>query len=226
MEKVAKAPPLPKPTDRMMEALSTLAALLDRTINEVKILDADFQKRITRAIQEKEESRKAEEAQNLESVRQELREELTTRFQTELQAALDTLGADFQNERDRMRSEFDGERERLVKELQQAEDSAAELQAERSRLNAELKRVTDDSAAEIERMRVSADDALADAVAAMTPAPSAPQDELTRAQAKLDAVIAVIEDPATELSVVIRKNVEKLELEAYLKGLRYAINGE
>jgi len=39
-------------------------------------------------------------------------------------------------------------------------------------------------------------------------------------------VNSIIEDPNTELSVVIRKNVEKLELEAYLKGLRYTADGK
>ena len=31
-----------------------------------------------------------------------------------------------------------------------------------------------------------------------------------------------IEDPATDLSTVIRKNVERAELNAYLKGIQYS----
>jgi len=223
MEKVAKAP-LPKPTDRMMEALSTLAALLDRTIAEVKTLDGDFQKRIATAVQEKEETLRTESGESVDSARNAVREELTTRFHAQLQTGLGTLKADFQAERERMRSEFDAERDRLGKELQQAGDTAAELQSERSRLNAELKRVKDDAAGEIDRIRANADAAIAEA-AAIKKVPVPSNDELARAQTRLDAVIKVIEDPATELSVVIRKNVEKLELEAYLRGLRYAVNG-
>jgi hypothetical protein len=49
---------------------------------------------------------------------------------------------------------------------------------------------------------------------------------VARVQARLAEVTAIIDDPATELSVVIRKNVEKLELEAYLKGLRYKAEGK
>ena len=35
----------------------------------------------------------------------------------------------------------------------------------------------------------------------------------------------LIEDPAAELSVVIRKNVERADMESYLKGIRYVLNG-
>jgi hypothetical protein len=34
-----------------------------------------------------------------------------------------------------------------------------------------------------------------------------------------------MEDSSTDLSTVIRKNVEKAELESYLRGIRFALNG-
>ena len=43
METASKTQREARGTDRVFEALSTLAALLDRTIHEVKDLDSDFQ---------------------------------------------------------------------------------------------------------------------------------------------------------------------------------------
>jgi hypothetical protein len=212
----------------MMEALATLAALLDRTINEVKALEVDFQKRITDAVQKKEEAIRAEGLERLEAVRRELQEELKGRFEAEMQSALDSLRSEFQAERDRWSSESGVERDRLHKELHHASNSASELQVERTKLTAELQRLKEESALEIGKLRASAEAATAAAAAAAKappPTPS-PKEELARVQAKLAEVTSIIDDPATELSVVIRKNVEKLELEAYLKGLRYTADGK
>ena len=226
MESAAKPAPTAKPTDRMMEALATLAALLDRTILEVKALDGDFQKRIVDAVQKKEEALRSETTQQIEVVRREVQEEVARRFQTEMQSAMETLRSDFQAERDRWASESGVERDRLQKELQHAGNIASELQVERAKLLAELERVKEESALEIGKLRAAGEAAsAAAAAAAKVPAPS-PKEEIARAQTKLAEVTKLIDDPATELSVVIRKNVEKLELEAYLKGLRYTPAGK
>jgi hypothetical protein len=227
METAAKSQPTAKPTDRMMEALATLAALLDRTINEVKALDIDFQKRIAEAVQKKEEAIRAETSERIEAVKREVQDDLTGRFQAEMQSALDSLRSEFQGERDRWSSESGVERDRLHKELQHAGNTASELQVERTKLTAELQRVKEESAQEISKFRAAAEAAKAAAVAAAqaSPVPSS-KDEVARVQARLKEVTTIIDDPATELSVVIRKNVEKLELEAYLKGLRYTADGK
>jgi chromosome segregation ATPase len=47
--------------------------------------------------------------------------------------------------------------------------------------------------------------------------------EVSRVEAQLNEIIAVIDNPNTELSTVIRKNVEKAELDAYLKGIMFAV---
>ena len=228
MEASPRKQPAPRPTDRMMEALATLAALLDRTINEVKVLDADLQKRINDAVQKKEESIRAETGLQLDAQRREVHNELTRRFEIELHSALESLRADFQSERDRWSNEsgvererLNVERERLNKELQLAGNTASELQVERSKLTAELQRVREESAAEISRLRAAAEKAVAAASAASRVHPPVATDEIAQVQSRLAEVVAIIDDPMTELSVVIRKNVEKLELEAYLKGLKY-----
>ncbi len=48
------------------------------------------------------------------------------------------------------------------------------------------------------------------------------EQEVARVQAVLAEVIKLIDDPASALSTVMRKNAEKTELESYLKGIRFA----
>ena len=45
--------------------------------------------------------------------------------------------------------------------------------------------------------------------------------EVSRVEALIQSISKIVDDPETELSVVIRKNVERAELESYLKGLRF-----
>src|SRR5262245_6924174 len=47
--------------------------------------------------------------------------------------------------------------------------------------------------------------------------------EVARVENQLNEIIAVIDNPNTELSTVIRKNVEKAELDAYLKGILFTL---
>jgi hypothetical protein len=217
METVTKAPQAARPADKVLEALATLAGLLDRTINEVKNLDKDFQTRLMQAVHDTESSLQAQTAEHVERARQEVQDQLNTKFQGEMQSALDGL-----------KSEFELERERFNKEILHAVEAASQLEAERSGLIAEVQRVKDDSAAEIEKAREEARAAAAKAPgpAAVAAAPPASlQEEMARFEARLQEILKIIDDPATELSTVIRKNVEKSEVEAYLKGMRFAING-
>ena len=226
MDSVTKPQQVPRSTDRVMEALATLAALLDRTINEVKNLDGAFQSRLMEAVSKTEESLQAQTAEYVELTREEVHQELSRRFQSELQTALDTLRADFQTERERLSSEFNAERERLNKELRFAADASSELKVERSKLVAEVQRLKQSASSELERVRTEAEASIASATSAAVSSGSAhllPQEEIAQIERKLAEVVHVIDNPATELSVVIRKNVEKLELEAYLRGLRYAV---
>ncbi len=52
---------------------------------------------------------------------------------------------------------------------------------------------------------------------------SAIADEVARIEEMILKIGALIDDPATELSMVIRKNVEKAELDAYLKGILFSL---
>lgn len=217
METVMKPVQGVRSAEKVLEALATLAALLDRTINEVKNIDGDFQTRLMQAVHDTEASLQAQTAEHVERARHEVEEQLNSRFQTDIQTALDNL-----------KGEFEIERERLGKELKHAVDAAAQLESERSGLIAEVQRVKDESQAQLQKALEEAAAAAAmapvAAPATATPSPSL-QDEMTKVEAKVQEILKIIDDPSTELSTVIRKNVEKSELEAYLRGMRFALNG-
>ena len=196
METATKLPQVARPADKVLEALATLAALLDRTINEVKNLDGDFQTRLMQAVHDTESSLQAQTAEHVERARQEVQEQLNTKFQGDLQSALDGL-----------KSEFEIERERYDKE--------------RSGLIAEMQRVKEESATEIEMARAEAKASASSVTISMSL-----EEEMAHAEARLEDILKIIDDPATELSTVIRKNVEKSEVEAYLRGMRFAIKGK
>jgi hypothetical protein len=48
--------------------------------------------------------------------------------------------------------------------------------------------------------------------------------EVIRVEGLIQEISKIVEDHETELSVVIRKNVERAELESYLRGLRFKIS--
>jgi hypothetical protein len=203
-----------RPTDRVVQALGTLAALLDRTINEVKSLDSDFQQRLLQAVHETEVSLQSQAAHHLETAVAETRSKLETQLKNKLKE---------------MVAEWDAERSRLNSEVDRLTQAAAEWEMERTRLTAELEKLARVQAA----TQKEAEKAFAAARAAtVSNKPgSANTDheviikEIERVGGLVEQVSALIDDPATELAAVIRKNVERAELESYLKGLRFALNG-
>jgi hypothetical protein len=213
METATKTQQDARVTDRVLEALSTLAALLDRTINEVKGLDSTFQERVHQAVEEKETSLRHEASQKLE--------EALAAERTKFEEQLKTKLAD-------IKSEWESERNRLTGEVNRVTQTATQWELERTRLTGEIEklaRVQAATQAEAER-----------AIAAMRAATTQKQGttsinsealskEVNRVEALVKQITDLIENPATELSTVIRKNVERAELESYLKGIRYAVNG-
>jgi chromosome segregation ATPase len=47
--------------------------------------------------------------------------------------------------------------------------------------------------------------------------------EISRVETQINEIVAIIENPNSELSTVIRKNVEKAELDSYMKGILFAL---
>jgi chromosome segregation ATPase len=217
MDTASKKPQEARLTDRLLEALGTLAALMDRTINEVKSLDIEFQNRVLRAVHDAEASLQSQAAQQLDQALAESRTKLEEQFKGQLVEVT---------------AEWEAERARLNSAIDRAAQAGTEWEAERARLNSEIERLTQSQAtaeAEAEKARAKASAAQASA-ASEAKAGSQAQNavllkEVERVEGLIKQISALIEDSSTELSTVIRKNVERAELEAYLKGIRYAING-
>ena len=60
---------------------------------------------------------------------------------------------------------------------------------------------------------------------ATRPIPGFLRAEIDRVQGLIQSITEIINDDATELSTVIRKNAERAELESYLRGIRFCIAG-
>jgi chromosome segregation ATPase len=117
MDTATKPPQPARPTDRVLEALSTLAALIDRSINEVKALDSEFQNRIEASVTE-----------------------ARAKFEEEFQKRITQLSAESEAERNRLSAdlnkisqaglEWEAERARLNAELEKLARLQAQTQAE------------------------------------------------------------------------------------------------
>jgi hypothetical protein len=213
METATKTQQDARVTDRVLAALSTLAALLDRTINEVRGIDSLFQERVLQAVQEKETSVRHEAAQKLEDALAVER----TKFEEQLRTKLSD-----------MKSEWESERNRLSGEVNRVTQTATQWELERTRLTGEIEKLARVQAA----TQAEAERAIAAMRAATAPKPGttsinseALSKEVERVEGLVKQITELIENPATELSTVIRKNVERAELESYLKGIRFAVNG-
>src|SRR5947207_3247624 len=127
METATKAPVSVRPADKVLQALATLAALIDSTIREVKSLDSEFQARLLQAVHDTEASLQIQTEEHVERAKQEVHEGLNAKFQNDLQVALNGI-----------KSEFETERERFNKELLKANDTSSKLETEKSELVAQV----------------------------------------------------------------------------------------
>jgi chromosome segregation ATPase len=209
----ASGTPASRPTDRVLEALSALVGMLDRTIREVKSLDTQFQDRILRAVEEAQTTVQTEAAQHLDAVLAETRSRLEERFANDV--------AD-------LRAQWEEERNRLNSELAKMSQNAVQWETERHRLNKELERLGRIQAAtqaEAEKAILAVKSATAAAKSSRAAGSDVLNKEMERVEGLIKEISALIDDPATDLSTVIRKNVERAEFESYLKGIRFALNG-
>lgn len=108
---------------------------------------------------------------------------------------------------DQLRKQYDQklqdaiqQKTQLAQELQRASEL---LEEERSRLGSEIAKSDSDV--------LSKDRILA---------------EVARVETMIQEIVALIDNPETELATVIRLNVEKAELDAYLKGIRFLLGRE
>ena len=181
--------------DRVVEALDTLVASLCRTINEVKSLDSDFRSRLVQAVHDAEAFAQSQAAQHLQKVLAETRSDLEEQFKNKVAE----LSAEWEKEREAERGPLNDEIERLTLALAKAQTDS-------------------------DKAHEAAQNAATSAAQASTPVYSAVfLQEVERAENLVKQISVLIDESATDLSLVIRKNVERAELEAYLKGIRFTI---
>src|SRR5262245_30261323 len=104
MDTAVNAPSDRRATNRVLEALSTLAALLDRTIKEVRSLEEDFQSRLSDAVRETEASAQSQTAQHLEEWLTATRAKLEEQFKSRMAQT----SAEWEMERERLTVELAG----------------------------------------------------------------------------------------------------------------------
>jgi chromosome segregation ATPase len=114
---------------------------------------------------------------------------------------------------DQLRKQYDEKLQEIVAEKTQL---AKDLQTASSMLEAERSRFT----AELTKSRKTGKPAPANATSTSEEAIT---EEVARIERSISEITALIDDPTTELSTVIRKNVEKAELDAYLKGILFSL---
>jgi hypothetical protein len=135
----------------------------------------------------------------------------------ELRAQVERLGSQIQRMSEashrvsdeiveQLRSQYE---ERLQEAIQQKIQLAQQLQSASMLLEAERKRLS----AAHKKEESNGDNIDKGAITA----------EVSRVEALLGEIVAVIDNEQTELSTIIRKNVEKAELDAYLKGILFAL---
>jgi hypothetical protein len=205
MEALPKTPQGTRATDRVLDALSTLAELLDRSINEVKALDSDFHNRLLQAVHDTESSIQDQAAQHLQTALTETRAKLEDQFT----AKMAELSAGWDAERARLNTEWETERKRLNGEIERLAQMQAATQAQAEKAMAAAK------AAAATTAKPGSAPAVSEALTK----------EIDRVEGLIHQIAALMDDASTDLATVIRKNVEKAELESYLKGIRFALNG-
>src|SRR5262245_21313842 len=140
-----------KTTDTLRQALSTLAALMDRTINEVSVLDTEIQDAIRKAVSETQEKLQKQAAERLqhaveESV-QKTRTSLTEEHRRETQRHLEDVA--------RTNEALNKPRDEHAKEMAETEEAAA-LALERQ-VSRAVDRVRSDMEAEIATVKSELD---------------------------------------------------------------------
>jgi chromosome segregation ATPase len=134
---------------------------------------------------------------------------------------------------------WDAERRRLEQQLQRMSETSERVSTEvvdqlrmqyeqrlqeailqKTQLTRELQSAS--SLLESERSRLSA----AQAGSSSGLDTEAIKAEISRVETSISEIIAIIDSPDTELATVIRKNVEKAELDSYLRGILFSLTGK
>jgi len=138
--------------------------------------------------------------------RRDMQSQIERLQQQQLQRTTDTSGRVSKEVVDQLRQQYE---HRLHEATQQKTQLAKELES----LNVLL---------EVERTRLSTGHAPSNGSGAGLSSETI-NAEIARVETQLSQIMAIIDDPETELATVIRKNVEKAELDSYLKGILFSL---
>jgi chromosome segregation ATPase len=134
------------------------------------------------------------------------------RLEQQLQRISDTEDRVSTEVVDQLRRQYEQKLQEAIQQktqlAQELNNVSAQLEAERSRLSAGIAQKRENGASSGNGGTVDPETIAA---------------EVSRVAALIGEIVTVIDNPETELSTVIRKNVEKAELDAYLKGILFSL---
>src|SRR5262245_30034905 len=131
METVTK--PALRATDRLRQSLAALARLLDQTMNDIQLLDSEFQQRILETALETEAALEQQTAERLKSAIEETERNTRIAVTEEMRARQEQQVGPIEAER----KELVAETEKLRQEIGQLRQTTAEWGAERTQLLAD-----------------------------------------------------------------------------------------
>jgi len=157
--------------------------------------------------------------------------------QTASEARNREIAAAVQKVRDEMKAEGERVRQEWDTELSRLADESSTMVDEKNRLQEDLERASKAATQreeQLHQLQQDLDNARRALAETQTNGSSGNGDvdvdvireEVVRVEASLHAIIKAIEDPSAELSFVVRKNVERAQLDSYLQGLRFATGGK
>ena len=134
---------------------------------------------------------------------------------SEARAVIEKLELRLTETKDSMNSE-------IVEQLRrQYDDRMQEVIQQKSALSEQLRGAT--SLLEAERVKLGAAENSTTSIDTASLDSEIIDAEVARIQEMITGIARLIDDPETELSTVIRKNVERAELDAYLKGILFSL---
>ena len=190
------------------ETTARLEKQMTESTTARQTLERELQK-----IQQENTQLKEKQAEELRLVMTRLEESQTENQQLErqLEGAKDAVSSEVVEQ---LRRQYD---ERMQEVIRQKTELSEQLKNASSLLEAERSRFAAAAAAQPKAKPAK------DAEPSPTIDAELLKTEFARVEGKIAEIARLIDDPSTELSLVIRKNVERAELDAYLKGILFSL---
>ena len=223
-------------TDRVGQTVAALARLLDQVMNDIQVLDSEVQEQVLAASTEweAERARLVADCEHANELLEEARKQQDRAVLETDEAAAIALELQVARAVNQMRAELtaqmDADRATLIAERNRAQQRLADAASDcEHQVIGAVNKVRAELTQEIESLRQQVEDAKQAAAMAQAAASAqassdrsqAVQAEIALVEALMHEISQLVESPRTELSVVIRKNVERAELQSYLRGLRF-----